>query len=191
MIIEIISNNTIKIMLDESDLLRYDVSYEKLDRSSPQTKKLLIDLIEIINNEKSIDLSSERLFVEAFPQDQGGCLLYISMLNSKNRTIPDKNSFYTSIVCDIDNPSKLNLVATQTFNMFSHILHNSELYYSDGIYKLIIHTFKRSDKKMQSFLSEYCSISGSGDVACSAIREYSPCLISNNAIEAIIKAEIS
>lgn len=187
MTIEIISSNTIKITLDEIDMSSYDVSFEKLDRSSPETKRLLIDLIESIREEKNIDLSTERLFVEAFPKDDGGCLLYLSMLNANIKTTPEKSSLYNTLICKIESPDNLIEISIQLFNLFNHILHNSELYYNEGVYQLILHTFKRSDKKLKSFLSEYCEISGLGEIDSSSIREYYTCIFPINAIEEITK----
>lgn len=187
MLIEIISSNTIKVILDEYDMAIYDISFEQLDRSSPETKRLLIDLIESINEEKNIDLSEERIFVEAFPKDDGGCLLYLSMLNSNVKVTPEKTSLYTSIICTIDDYSILKNLCSNLYNLYSHITHNSELYYRDGHYYIILHTFKRADNKMRTFLNEYCAITGNGETDCSYIREYCQCIFSLNAIEEVTK----
>lgn len=187
MTIEIISSSTIKIILDEEDMLQYDISFEKLDRSNPKTKRMLVELIKSIKDETNIDLSSERLFVEAFPKEDGGCLLYLSMLSSSTKSNSEKNSLYCSVICRLSNSDELIEVSAQIFNMFSHILHNSELFYCDNEYYLVLHTFKKADKKLINFLNEYCEITGSGEIECSFIREYSRCIFSVNAIEEILK----
>ncbi|MFA5658089.1 MAG: adaptor protein MecA [Oscillospiraceae bacterium] len=187
MTIEVISSSTIKIVMDEDDMSLYDVSFDKLDRSCPKTKRLLIDLIENIKEETNIDLSSERLFVEAFPKEDGGCLLYLSMLNSSLKAPADKNNLYSSAVCRLSTTDELIELSAQLFNMYSHILHNSELYYGDEKYYLILHTFKKADKKLRTFLNEFCEITGSGEVDCSSVREYNRCISPLNAIEEILK----
>ena len=185
MVIEIISSNTIKIILNENDMSLYDISFDKLDRSNPETKRLLIDLIDNIKDEKNIDLSSERLFVEAFPKDDGGCLLYLSILNSNVKVTPEKSSLYNTLICKIDSPEVLLSVTSKIYEMFNHILHNSELYYSDGTYQLILQIFKKADKKLKTILSEFCQISGNGEIEASAIREHYTCIFPINAIEEI------
>lgn len=190
MLIEIISSNTIKVVLDEFDMSAYDISFDQLDRSSPETKKLLIDLIENINEEKNVNLTDERIFVEAFPKDDGGCLLYLSMLGNNIKIAPEKNSLYSSVVCKITNPETLRMLASELYTLYSHITHNSELYYSDGNYHLILHTFKRADKNMRNFLNEYCEIVGTNETDCSYIREYSQCIFPINAIEDINKKSV-
>lgn len=185
MVIEIISSNTIKIILNENDMSLYDISFDKLDRSNPETKRLLIDLIDNIKDEKNIDLSSERLFVEAFPKDDGGCLLYLSILNSNVKVTPEKSSLYNTLICKIDSPEVLLSVTSKIYEMFNHILHNSELYYSDGTYQLILQIFKKADKKLKTILGEFCQISGNGEIEASAIREHYTCIFPINAIEEI------
>ncbi len=185
MIIEIISSNTIKIILNENDMSLYDISFDKLDRSNPETKRLLIDLIDNIKDEKNIDLSSERLFVEAFPKDDGGCLLYLSILNSNVKVTPEKSSLYITLICKIDSPEVLLEVTSKIYEMFNHILHNSELYYSDGTYQLILQIFKKADKKLRTILGEFCQISGNSEIEASAIREHYTCIFPINAIEEI------
>lgn len=189
MLIEIISSNTIKVELDELDMSAYDISFDKLDRSSPETRKLLVDLIDDINKEKDIDLTEERIFVEAFPKDDGGCLLYLSMLGN-TITTAEKNSIYNSSICKITTPETLSKLASELYKLYNHITHNSELYYKDGNYFLILHTFKRADKKLKYFLNEYCEIIGRTEIDCSYIREYSQCIFSVNAIEEINKRDI-
>lgn len=187
MVIQIISSNTIKITLDGHDMDCYNVSFEKLDRANPETKHLLLDLIQYIQDEKKIDLSSERLFVEAFPKDDGGCLLYISVLSNSMKSTPDKNSLYNSIICKMTSPQELIEISHQIYNNFNHILHNSELYFSDNTYILILHTFKKADKKMKIIINEYCEVISSNDLNTSLIKEYYDCLFPLNAIEEIIK----
>lgn len=187
MLIEIISSSTIKISLDENDMSLYDISFEKLDRASPKTKRLIIDLIQNIRDETSIDLSSEKLFVEAFPKDDGGCLLYLSMLNSNLKPSTDNSSLYSSVICILESPDQLIEISAQIFNIYNHILHNSELYFFDDKYFLILHTFKKADKKLKSFLNEFCEVVGSGEICCSIVREYNICIFPINAIEEILK----
>ncbi len=146
-----------------------------------------MDLIKSIREEKNIDISSERLFVEAFPKDNGGCLLYISMLNNSIKSASEKSLLYNSLVCKIQAPDELLEIANQLYILFSHILHNSELYYLNGTYLLILHTYKKADKKLRSFISEYCEIIGAGEVDSSLIREYYNCIFPLNAIEELIK----
>ena len=183
MVIEVISSNTIKVILTEDDMSSYDVSFEKLDRSNPETKRLLVELISSIKSEKNIDLSSERLFVEAFPKDDGGCLLYLSMLGNNVKIQTDKTTVYNTIVCKITSPQALMQICTKICEHYNHIIHNSELYYSNGIYQLILQIYKKTDRKLKLMLNEFCNISGTSEIEASVIREHFSCIFAIDAIE--------
>jgi hypothetical protein len=59
-----------------------DIKYESLSSKNPDTKRLLSHVLRTVKLDKSagVDFSGERLFVEAFPRPDGGCMLYISCL---------------------------------------------------------------------------------------------------------------
>lgn len=161
----------------------YDLSFDELDRSSPETKLLLIDLINSIKDEKDIDLSEERIFVEAFPKDDGGCLLYLSMLSPSTKYTVNSSCLYNTVVCTIDNPQSLWKICSELFRLYSHITHRSELYYDNDFYYLIIQSYRKSDNKMIHYLYEYCEDVSDDETVCSAIREYCICIFDDNAIE--------
>ena len=186
MTIEVISSNTIKITLSELDMIEYDISYENLDRKNPETKRLLIELLQTIRLEKNIDLTSEKLFVEAFPQTNGGCLLYISLLNEKVRVKSENNVLYNCVVCEVLNIEQLSEMCYQLYNRYSHLIHNSELYTNNESYRLIIHTFSKLEDKLKSILNEYSIIKGKGEIICSTTREYYKVLIEEDAVEKIV-----
>lgn len=190
MVIEVISSNTIKVILSQDDMSLYDVSFEKLDRSNPETKRLLLDLIDDIKEQKNVDLSSERLFVEAFPKDDGGCLLYLSMLNSNVHISADRPTVYNTLICTMSSPQSLMQVCSRIYEYYNHIVHNSELYYDNGTYQLILQIYRKTDRKLRTMLNEFCEISGSTDLEASVIREHYTCLFAIDAVEEINRKQI-
>jgi hypothetical protein len=64
-----------------------DIKYESLSGKNPDTKRLLSHVLRTVKLDKSagVDFSGERLFVEAFPRPDGGCMLYISCLAEENK----------------------------------------------------------------------------------------------------------
>ena len=69
-----------------------DIKYESLSGKNPETKRLLAHVLKTIRLDQKagvgagavngFDLSCERIFVEAFPRPDGGCMLYISSLEA-------------------------------------------------------------------------------------------------------------
>ena len=86
--IDMLAGNTVKITLTPSDMTGYNISYEDISGKSRDTKLMLSKLIAAIREKNQIDLSGERLLVEAFPKNDGGCMLYISCLGSASKQTP-------------------------------------------------------------------------------------------------------
>jgi len=84
--IDVLSQNTLKLTLSRLDMFDLDINYESLSGKNPDTKRLLSNVLSTVKLDKSagVDFSGERLFVEAFPRPDGGCMLYISCLTDEN-----------------------------------------------------------------------------------------------------------
>jgi len=84
--IDVLSQNTLKLTLSRLDMFDLDLNYESLSGKNPDTKRLLSNVLSTVKLDKSagVDFSGERLFVEAFPRPDGGCMLYISCLTEEN-----------------------------------------------------------------------------------------------------------
>ena len=180
MTIEVISSNTVKITLTEVDMLDYDINYERLDRKNPETKRLLIELLEAVREEKNIDLCSEKLYVEAFPQNDGGCLLYISILNDRLKTKPE---LYSELVCEIEELSSTIALSVRIYKNYSHLIRSSELYFNGEVYRLIVNTFPKADNKLTNLLNEFGSVTGKGETLCASTREHFQTILASDAIE--------
>ncbi|MCL2633466.1 MAG: adaptor protein MecA [Oscillospiraceae bacterium] len=90
--IDVLSQNTLKLTLSRLDMFDLDIRYESLSGKNPDTKRLLSHVLRTVKLDKStgIDFSGERLFVEAFPRPDGGCMLYISCLTDEKLKAPEK-----------------------------------------------------------------------------------------------------
>ncbi|MCL2077071.1 MAG: adaptor protein MecA [Oscillospiraceae bacterium] len=96
--IDILSSNTLKLTLSRLDMFDLDIKYESLSGKNPETKRLLTHVLKTIRLDNldrkfGFDFSSDRIFVEAFPRPDGGCMLYVSSLetdNSRRRKVPVK-----------------------------------------------------------------------------------------------------
>ncbi|MCL1831914.1 MAG: adaptor protein MecA [Oscillospiraceae bacterium] len=85
--IDVLSQNTLKLTLSRLDMFDMDIRYESLSGKNPDTKRLLSHVLRTVKLDKNagVDFSGERLFVEAFPRPDGGCMLYISGLNDEEK----------------------------------------------------------------------------------------------------------
>ena len=87
--IDVLSQNTLKLTLSRLDMFDLDIKYESLSGKNPDTKRLLSHVLRTVKLDKSagVDFSGERLFVEAFPRPDGGCMLYISSLTEERERV--------------------------------------------------------------------------------------------------------
>ena len=83
------SGNTLKLTLNKFDMTDMGIKYETLSKKSEQTRNLLTRVLDAVKLNASVDcnvrfdFTGERLFVEAFPRPDGGCMMYISCITGK------------------------------------------------------------------------------------------------------------
>lgn len=188
MTIEIISMNTVKITLTEPDMSDYDIDYQSLDKKNPDTRRVLLELLEVVREEKDIDLTDEKLYVEVFPKSGGGCLMYISMLNTRVRA---KRELYCEIVCEVEDKNDLTALCKGMFHSHSHLIRCSELYLSQSGYRLIVSTFSKAEERLCHIISEYGKVLGKGEILAAATREHCEEIIPSEAVEKLSKAKRS
>lgn len=75
-----LSRNTVKITLSEAELREYSLCAETLCARTAETKRGLARLLKRMKLFSGY--KAERLFLEAFPRADGGCILYVSSLGA-------------------------------------------------------------------------------------------------------------
>ena len=182
MTIEQISDITIKVSLSERDLQMYNIS--SLESNNSNTKLMLIELIAQVQTVINRRLNYEELFIEAFACSDGGCILYISTMDTELRPIK-KSRVFSDILCEADKLEELiSLSRHLQQHLNDHIL-CSELYHKNGLYRLILHTYAKSEEKLLSIVGEYSEILQSTSLARAVTREYYDCVMPQNAVDKI------
>lgn len=184
--IELISANTVKISLTGSDLLTYDIlDCCQLDKNDPQTRHMISSLMEMIREEKDVDLSSEKLYIEAFPRANGGCLLYISVAGAFSTSgSRGSQSRMMEYICPFTNPENL-LRAGEALSHLGTGLEHSSLYgQDDGRYCLILRAKSQMEKPIRYIFREFSAGEmNKGAIPAAAIREHWKPLAPKYAIE--------
>ena len=184
--IEVIGGNTVKIVLNELDMSDYDICFERLSCKDPETKRLLVELLALVRAQKNIDLCTEKLYIEAFPRSDGGCMLYISPLTDNAvHAVKPKSSPYTGLICECASLDAMLALGSQLYTRYSHVLHDSQLYTLNGRYRLILYTFNRLEERLSATIREFSKIVGRGDIHCARTAETHKCIIPKNAVTVI------
>ena len=105
--INMLSDNTVKIVLDTADMNEMNIKYENLSQDSQATKQLLLAIIKRIEIKRKISLDVKRIFVEAFPRSDGGCMVYISALDGIYEYPAKKSERCSDIIFETSSVSEL------------------------------------------------------------------------------------
>lgn len=181
--IEPLDKKTIKIILSKQDMNDFSITYESMDYDDPATKKVILKLLNQVKEKNKVDLLSGKLFIEAFPKDDGGCILYLNILGDMKENSVLNNNFKSPIIAVISNPFDLFKLCKVLYRKYNHIIFKSHLYEDDGLYYLLIYSFYKQEDVLCGIISEFGSIKGKGEFYSCIVKEHSNLLIKDEAIE--------
>ena len=189
--IEQIDQQTIKVVLTPRDMDSFDITYEEMDYKDPNTKRVILELLHQIKKETSMDFNGGKLFVEAFPYLDGGCVLYICTIPVSAETTPKTRQtqkpavFNTPLVFAFRELEPLADACKHLFLQYNHIILKSALYLYEHQYRLLVYSYIKLDDKLIGLVSEYGRFIGKGSIQASLVKEHAKCLLESNAIETI------
>lgn len=170
------SENRITIELSARDMDALNITYEQMDYSNIETRRVVWTLLDRAGHELHRDIDpSGRMLIEALPSGKGGCVLKFTLCS-------DSTVGTTSI-------TKGEKPTVYEFSSLDNILdaasaagvccEKSELYRSNGTYRLLMSGFFRQSPPcvLNDFGSEKAETA-----AAAHTREHWECVISKNAL---------
>lgn len=184
MIFKRITDDRLKIQLTGTDMEKLQISYEQLDYSDGQTRKAILVLLELAREETGFDLGAAKLFVEAYPHDNEGCVIYFTMLDNEDDSgTKSKKTIYPSVVFMFDDADVLIDCTTRLFEQYCHRIYKSSLYYFKERFHLVVYPFDRSDDRTTAFISEYAKRVGEGELYTVMLKEHGELIVEDNAVD--------
>lgn len=186
--IELLDKHIIKITLSLKDMKSYGISYDKINYSDKKTRQLIVSLLYKVKKTTNIDISKSKIFIEAFPTEENGCILYLNIINKQIIDNIISNSNKTPLLItfkciqDFKNMCKI-LVKKHYIN---NILENT-LLQANNHFILIIYSNNEQLSKTYPVFLEYGSIIGYGELNKKIMEEHCKLIIKNNAIQTILK----
>lgn len=180
MISTLISNSTIKIFLSSEEMRFYNIKFDDLDKEKYETRRFILNLINEIKSLNNVDLSNEKLYIEAFEQNNGSCLLYISI---KGEKFKKKDNISSEIVYEFETLSDVIIASKILWKNMNHLFRESDFLCSNQNYRLIIKSYSKVKEKIRNCLCEYGKEIGTDDITASVTREHYTMVIQENAIE--------
>lgn len=170
-----LSRNTVKITLSEEDMREYSLCAENIALSTAQSKYNLARLLRKM--ELFPACKPERLFLEAFPKTEGGCILYVSGLDEDLKNSSGKKASLMCTVSELDELVRLCFGLKQSFSCSEAcvcLIGNQ--------YALLLGTEAEEKERLSRFLSEYGEISADISEICT-VKEYGRVICPKNAVE--------
>lgn len=177
-----ISNNTIKIVLTQQDLIMLEIDFSKCDRNSPESKKLVDILLNLLRRSGFYDIGS-KIFVEIFEEFTGGCVVYIT---KKNNYKPNsESSSLLDVMFQTDSVKDLIELCSILESSIGIFIRSSILYYSDNIYRLLISFPKTHIKQAARTIKKLKCYSSNDRLVIEQTKEHYNLLINSNALNKI------
>lgn len=79
----LITDNRLKVTLTEQDLNGYGIRIEDIDYGNTETKRVFWTILDRAKNETGFDAAQSRIFIQIYPDTQGGCEMYVSRIGEK------------------------------------------------------------------------------------------------------------
>lgn len=177
--IEVIDENTMKVLLSRRDMERFRITFDELGGQNEGT----IRLLEEICAQSELEITRGRLLIEAFPYADGGCILYLNRMAPPRR----RASFDTPLVFAFDSLDTLTALAKRLESQYGHVILKDALYFMNGTYYLLIYTYFKMDAQLAHLLNEYGSFVGKGAVPSAMVKEHARELIPSDAAQTLLR----
>ncbi len=177
-----LSSNTVKITLTRKDMSDYSIKSESLRSRSAESKRSLTRFLKKFQSESSLfqDQSAERLFLEAFPQDDGGCVMYVSTLGIEPLGVSEPVRRTRTMMCSAGSFSDIARLGACIAGKTS----SSVLCRYSGSYCLIVRTSAVNCAEVSRLIEEYGELSDDPtDIACA--EEHGNIICARNAARVI------
>lgn len=180
-----LSRNTVKITLTEADMRKYSLSSDCISGHNAETKRTLTDFVNRLKEINPLfpEYEPERLFLEAFPRSEGGCILFISTLGREPLDLPKASSGSKRLMLITDDINSLSGVSRAIFALSSA---DTKLYYLNGEFYLIIPCPRGKSSVLSAAINEYGELSDSG-YEIAAIEEHGKLISSENTLKKLMR----
>lgn len=150
-----LSRSTVKITLSEEDMREYSLCAENIALKTAESKRSLARLLKRMKLFSGY--KTERLFLEAFPRAQGGCILYVSSLGEEPDGAPPKeNRENTPLLCTVEGLDCFIRLCTGIYRYCD--AENSCAYAENGRYSLLLLAPPSQTSAAKRLMGEYGTV---------------------------------
>ncbi len=183
--IDMPQNGRLEFRLDSRDLSELNISFEELDYSNVETRRVVWTLIDIARKSLHADFDlTGRMLVEVFPEKSGGCKLCITVLPKAEYNISvSAKPIFVEHIFEFSADDLIDL--TTQIKKLPVRCDDGELFSNGEKYRLIV-PLSEGQRNLKTLMYEYGIFRGSDEVALSHTREYWKPVISENALKSLV-----
>ncbi len=145
---DLLSRDTVKITLSEADMREYSLCTEAIELRTAEARRSLSKMLRKMKLFPGY--KPDRLFLEAFPASDGGCVLYVSGLYEENK---EESACETAIMCCLGTLD--NLIQLCHAVEKAGLQPKTCVYHGHGGYILVSLTEKDSFLALRRIFSEF------------------------------------
>ncbi len=82
--LNLIREDKLKVLLTPFDMMKYELTCEKLDYDNTETRKAIWSILDSAKQETGFDAAIGKIRIEVYPERSGGCAIYITKLKSSD-----------------------------------------------------------------------------------------------------------
>lgn len=91
----LLDEGKLKICLTPFDMVRYDLTCEKIDYDNTETRRALWEMFDEAKHKTGFDAANGRICIRVYPEKSGGCEIYITKID-ENASLSDDTVGYTA-----------------------------------------------------------------------------------------------
>ena len=169
--IEMPQNDRLEFRLDSRDLSELNITFDELDYSNVETRRVVWTLIALARKSLHADFDlTGKLLVEVYPERAGGCRLCITALpKPKHNFSITAKPIFTQHIFEFSLDDLLDF--TEQIKKLPATCDDGELFCNGEKYRLII-PLSDSQHSLKALIYEYGIYKGSDELALSYTREH-------------------
>lgn len=178
--IEQITPDKIKVTVDECDQKEFGITYESMNYSNGNTRRLCEKIMSAARNQIGFSASGAKLLVEAHKSINNTVTLYISKIPND---CMDKNEYFCQTIC-FDETNAL-LDGCKIFKNACAEIQTSDLYEYEGKYYLYFEIYSNIERARTLLLNllEYAT---NTDISLPILKEHGSLIAAFDAIPEIL-----
>lgn len=179
--------NKIVVELTLADMTELDITYEEMDYGNIETRRVIWTILDRARHTLCRDIDpSGKMLIESVPTPDGGCVLYITVLEMQAHTFGCRGILRihkerTRFTYAFDSLGDLTACAARLRENAAYAC-KSSLFLLNGKYRLSVQS-ELPPRRVRTLLSEYGTPCPDGELPDAFLREHGKLLAEDDAIE--------